>query len=104
MRARHIQRAIRYAGINFGDWHAGQILCPPINGAPDGKFEYELVCIDFGFALQPKGDDHGCPPLPPDQSLYDVIVFNKGLLSGLAEDVYTKCSVLWEELDFPDEY
>ncbi|KAF7311416.1 hypothetical protein MKEN_01043600 [Mycena kentingensis (nom. inval.)] len=48
-------RALRYAGVDQGDWHGGQILLPSgPNYDPEG---HSLVLIDFAFALQRFGDE-----------------------------------------------
>nr|GAT51186.1 predicted protein [Mycena chlorophos] len=49
-------RALLYAGVDQGDWHAGQVLLP--DGPTYHPETDALVFIDFALAVQRFGDEH----------------------------------------------
>ncbi|EMD39312.1 hypothetical protein CERSUDRAFT_122712 [Gelatoporia subvermispora B] len=63
LRMRHAFRAFRYAGVQHGDEHPRNVLCPQIRQAPDNA--PEIVLVDFGRARLWLDDSDGTPASYP---------------------------------------
>ena len=104
LRARHVTKALRYAGIDQTDWHGGQILCPSSKGEQDTKetFDHELVLIDFAFAEQRLGESVGCPAMRNNFGLLGVMVHDTDLNFYQGDEGRT-FHEKWDDPDFPEE-
>ncbi|EMD33111.1 hypothetical protein CERSUDRAFT_76810 [Gelatoporia subvermispora B] len=63
LRMRHAFKAFRYAGVQHGDEHPRNVLCPQIRQAPDNA--PEIVLVDFGRARLWLEDSDGTPASYP---------------------------------------
>ncbi|ETW77208.1 hypothetical protein HETIRDRAFT_174152 [Heterobasidion irregulare TC 32-1] len=101
---RHVVRALGFAGVEQGDWHLDQILCPPqsslnmsVDGVDDRQRDnghpafHSMVLIDFAFAPQRLGEDCSRPghPVLNPSILMHIIQAEIGISWDVLKDHWT---------------
>jgi hypothetical protein len=94
---RHAVRAIRFPGVMQCDWHLGQVLCIPRELGSAEEFNYDLVLIDFAFALQRLGEQEGTPLCD------DVDTARSVFMLGFIEIPNEVKAPRWDEVELVEE-